>query len=475
MEKPIKRVALLMVSLLMIIVFCSQITAQDERDKTTTDEIQKLRKSFDELKRTIEEQDRKIEDLEKKQSETEMEQKKPVGDKSPIRYRRTFDDKQTQAPRLDDYTMDPEYQGFIPVPNTDWMVKFNARPRVDITYNNRTPGDDDRFVTAKIPVKGQLEYDREDDFNINSRATHLSFEARAPELPGDPRFFYENDFFGSGDNEYEYRIKHLYGKIYNVVIGHTYSVFEDPDIWPDTVDFEGPNSMIFARWPLVQYLHAIDDEWTLKVGVEQPDSTPSNYHVGATVEDVDGINSAPDGGFNIRWAREGVGHAQFGAIFRYLGAKSQTFGNDHTFGWGTNLSGHLDVFEKDTILAQLTYGEGIGRYGNDTSFENSDIAYDRDGDLQALSYFGAFVGYTHHWSDDWRSTATYGFVNLGNEASQGPDAYDTTDYASLNLIWQVRPKLSIGLECLYGRRDVQETGVDGDLLRVQMGLLYTLF
>jgi len=32
------------------------------------------------------------------------------------------------------------------------------------------------------------------------------------------------------------------------------------------------------------------------------------------------------------------------------------------------------------------------------------------------------LGYTHHWNDEWRSTATYGYVHLTNLASQDPTA-----------------------------------------------------
>jgi hypothetical protein len=37
-------------------------------------------------------------------------------------------------------------------------------------------------------------------------------------------------------------------------------------------------------------------------------------------------------------------------------------------GWGLNLSGAFDLFGRDTLLAQLTYGHGIGRYSNDAGF-----------------------------------------------------------------------------------------------------------
>jgi hypothetical protein len=143
------------------------------------------------------------------------------------------------------------------------------------------------------------------------------------------------------------------------------------------------------------------------------------------------------------------------------------------FGWGFNLASSINVFERDSFQGQLTYGEGIFRYIND-DFVNNDAAFDSSGDLEAIPCFAAMAGYTHHWNDAFRSTASYGFVNLDNESTQGPDAYHRTHYASLNVVWQLRRHLSVGLEGLYGKKETQN-GETGDVWRVQVGLVYSLF
>jgi hypothetical protein len=82
--------------------------------------------------------------------------------------------------------------------------------------------------------------------------------------------------------------------------------------------------------------------------------------------------------------------------------------------------------------------------------------------------------YTHHWNDVLRSTASYGYVNIENQASQGPTAYDETQYGSLNLIWQLKKHLSVGVEGLYGRKE-EQSGDSGNVWRIQMALMYSLF
>jgi len=375
---------------------------------------------------------------------------------------------------------DPTWRGFIRIPNTKALVRFNAKPRVDFTYDTGNSGNPDRFVTGQIPVTGNPLKGGGAQFNVNAKASQLMVDIRAPEMDGDPQFYYQNDFFGSGGGEFPYRVQQLYGRIYNITVGQTYSVFEDPSIWPDTVDYEGPNSMIFGRWPLVRYKQPFGDHWQANFGIEQPDSVPSDYYFtnssGQMVtETIVGSNQTPDFALSGRWEKDEVGHAQLSTVFRDIGGRSQSLGiSEHVFGWGVNLAGNLVVLERDDLRAQLTYGHGLGRYGNDTGFFKTDAAIDANGDLVALPYFGAFAGYTHHWSDTFRSTATFGFVDMDNQASQGPDAYKQTYYGSANLIWQMRQRLSVGLETLYGHNELS-SGNTGDVVRVQVGVAYAIF
>ena len=44
------------------------------------------------------------------------------------------------------------------------------------------------------------------------------------------------------------------------------------------------------------------------------------------------------------------------------------------------------------------------------------------------------MGYTRQWTDKWRSTVNYGHANVDTENSNGPFAYDHSNYLSANLI-----------------------------------------
>lgn len=460
----------------------------------TAEEFKKLQEMVEQMQKTIEGQNARIAELEKVKTPPPAEAVVPgvtatnsppiqtmekvvareaVGHQSPVTHRSSLNDQQAPAQRPGNLTLDPEYRGFIPVPQTPALIKFNAKPRVDFTDDNRNSGNPDRFVTATIPVEGEPSYGGGNQFNVNARGSQLSVDVRAPEVPGDFRFYYQNDFFGSGSGM-SYRLQQLYGQYYNVTAGFTYSVFEDPDVWPDTVDYEGPNAMIYGRQPTVRYLLPLNEHWQLNFGLQQPSSDVDN----TDLPDVTSVNHAPDGGFNVRWEAAEVGHVQFATLLRDVGADSPTLGDQSVLGWGLNLSSSLDVFGRDSVQTVLTYGHGYFHYANDNftypGFNGGDAAYDSSGNLTALPYFGVMIGYTHHWSASFRSTVTSGYLDLGNAASQGPLAYHQTYYGSANLVYQIRQRLSVGLECLYGKKEVQ-SGDTGDVFRVQLGLVYSLF
>ncbi len=409
------------------------------------------------------------------------------GNASPVTPRDNLNDQQEAAPRPGNETLDPKYRGYFPIPNTPAIVMFNAKPRVDMMEDNRNSGNGDRFVTATIPVKGEPGngYGGGAQFNMNAKGSQLSVDVRAPNMPGNFRFYYNNDFFGSGSAAMNYRLKQLYGEFYNVTAGFTYSIFEDPDVWPDTVDYEGPNSAIFARQATVRYMLPLGDAWQLNFGVQQPSS---QIDTGGTVFGATATpdNHLPDGGMNIRWENSKWGHVQLATILRDIGAQNSNpaAGNQNVLGWGFNLSSSINVFGHDSVQAQVTGGKGIFAFCNDNftytvpggfgSFNGGDASYNSAGQLRAMVYVAPMVGYTHQWSDQWRSTATFGYVNLSNEPDESAVAYHETYYTSLNVVWQIRKRLSVGLEGLYGYKD-QKNGFYGDVWRIQTGLVYSLF
>jgi hypothetical protein len=476
----------LMIASVLLTIACLPASAQ----KSDLDQMKDTVKS---MEQTIEQMKQKIAELEKAKAQTptvtttnpleaasrsiqtleKIAAGEQVSEKSPVTYRGTLNDPQEAASRPKDYTLDPTCQGFIPIPNTPALIKFNPKPHLDMMTDNQNTGDRFRFVPALFPLEGASNFDGGRQSSVSGNATQLRLDVRAPEMGGNFRFYYQNDFQGSDTKDMQYRLQHIYGQIYGFKGGFTYSVWEDPDSWPDTVDYEGPNAVIFARRPVAQYTYSWNQNWNTTFGVEKPDIFSDINTAGNTNSTQ--LNRMPDLGFNTRFEKDGFGHFQFSTIFRDLGAKDDLGETHHAFGWGVNLSANIDVTKKDYLQLLGVYGEGVAGMGNDTSFLNSDAAFSSSSSFEALPYWSATAGFTHRWSEQFRSTITYGYVNLDNTAGQTATFYHTSHYASANLIWQLRKRLSVGLEGLYGFKEAQNGADSGDLWRVQLGMVYSLF
>jgi len=382
-----------------------------------------------------------------------------------------LDDRQEAAALPGDYVMDPSFRGYTPIPATVFMVKFNPKPRLDMMFTTRNPGDAKyRFAPANFPLQSSPVFGGE-QFNATANGSQIRVDMRAPSLPGNFRLYYQNDFFGSDTSQMRYRLQHFYGQYYGVVGGFTYSVFEDPDAWPDTVDYEGPNAQIFARKALIKYTRELGDHWSATVGLEDPNiAVDTTGDAGASSQ-----TKAPDGGFNVRWTPGDLGYMQFSTLMRAVGVRGDTLEDDTVFGWGVNLSGLFDLTESDFIQFLGVYGEGVGGLGNDSGFQNTDAAFAGDGHLVALPYASGMGAFTHNWNPRWRSTVTFGYVHVDNTSLQSPTAYRNTRYGSANVIYQLYKRLSVGVEGLYGFREVRNGDDTKDVVRVNIALVYAPF
>ncbi|WP_018968979.1 DcaP family trimeric outer membrane transporter [Rubritalea marina] len=392
------------------------------------------------------------------------------GKRSPVTYRKTMNDRQAPVARPLDFTVDPDYRGFFAIPNTPAIIKLNAKARIDATYDNKNAGSKARFIPAKFPLAGDPSAGGGGQFNLNANGTTLMADVRAPDQPGNFRFYYQNDFFGS-EERMAYRINHIYGHYFGLKIGYTTSAWENADIWPDTVDFEGPNSVIYARRAVAHYTHSYNENWNSTFGIEQPD-----FYVDLPSSDGSLKQTRmPDFTFNTRWENAKWGHVQASTILRDIGARRDGGEDQHVFGWGLNLGFNLNLSENDTFQFLGVYGEGVGGTGNDTSFLSSDAGYNANGSLEALPYWSLMGAYTHRWNEKYRSSLVFGHADLSPSNGMDADFFSYSNYGAVNTIWQIRDRWSLGAELLYGYKEAQSGRDSGDIFRFQVGMVYSLF
>jgi hypothetical protein len=121
-----------------------------------------------------------------------------------------------------------------------------------------------------------------------------------------------------------------------------------------------------------------------------------------------------------------------------------------------------------------THGEGIGRYIEDLTGLGADAALKSSQQLVATPAVGTFAAYQHDWNTKLRSTVTYGYVNLENQASQVPTLFHQSHYAAGNLIWNPVGNFDFGAEYLYGELEAKD-GDKGYGSRIQVSMKYDFY
>lgn len=377
--------------------------------------------------------------------------------------RESVADPSTAASRPDSAAgpTDPDLKGFFAIPGTDTVIRIGGYAKLDAIADSRGAGDEDQFIPSSMPVGGS--HRDVSNFNIHAKQTRFSFEARRPTTHGNLRFYLENDFFGSSDG-YEFRLRHAYGQLGNTYAGYGYSSFMDPDSLPDTLDFAGPGGAGYLLVAGIHHSFALGKGNTLTLAAEDPDT-----ELAGASDAMAAVNRLPDVSAIARMERD-WGHLQLGVVARNLAYDGDTR-RDRVVAGGAQLSGSASVGERDLLLFGALGGRGLSRYTADLTGSGLDAVVGADGRIDALDLHGGFVGYTHYWSDLWRSNLIYGQLTLERNAALPTDAFRQSRYGVFNLIWSPAPSWTMGMELLYGRLQ-QQGGARGDTVRVQGSLQY---
>ncbi len=169
------------------------------------------------------------------------------------------------------------------------------------------------------------------------------------------------------------------------------------------------------------------------------------------------------------------GSLQASGLLRYLAydsAQDSNEGSDSATAGGLALSGTWGWGDNgDYMVFGALGGQGISAFIGDLGGLDLDGVVDPQGDLQVLQQYGGWLGYTHHWSQRWRTTVTYSRLYLERDQLLDPTVFRRSDYAAANIIWQPAPSWSWGAELLYGKLQ-EQSGASGDVFRLQTALKY---
>jgi hypothetical protein len=385
----------------------------------------------------------------------------------------TFAEDPLAAPRYNNVPLDPKYNGFFRLPGTQTILKIGGYFKTDFIYDLKPAGNAYAFVPSSIPIPQLVGVN---NATISVRPTRMTLDFRIPSTRiGEVRFYVEGDLFGT--NATTPRLRHAYAQADNFLLGLTFSNFMDPDGFPDTLDFQGPNGMVNLRNAQFRYGFALRPSTTFYLSIEQPSSDvlfkTSNF---TSQPDA----PSPDGTIRLRQEFQ-RGHFQASGLFRSIAA-FVTQGNnartDSVFGWGINLSAGFRTFGKDNVIIAVAGGHGVSRYIQDTSglgidAEVADVSTHPH--LQATPAIGVEAGYQHYWTKTIRSNAVFSYAAVQNpvvSAFVPATTYNHSDYSAANIIWNpYESSLNMGAEFLYGWQELQN-GSKGNAPRIQFSAKY---
>jgi hypothetical protein len=313
------------------------------------------------------------------------------------------------------------------------------------------------------------------------KQSRLGVAMTTPTSAGDIYTKFEFELFGTGVDAGRtvFRIRHAYGEWKGLRAGQTWSLFMDPDVFPDSIEYWGPNGMVFFRNVQLAYVPWKSGDSNFSIALEQPGASADQgqYADRLELESVVPRFPAPDVTANVKLAGP-WGHVKLAGIFRYIRwddlAPSPVV-EGHVYGWGANLSSNIQLAPA-LIKLQAVYGRAIENYMNDAGADvgpraSNDPAQPIEGvGLPVLGLLG-FVDLA--WNSHFSSSVGYSFVWVDNSAGQNPEAFHMGHYALGNVLYHPTKNLFFGPEFQWGRRSNNSDGWDVNDYRLQFSVKYS--
>src|SRR5277367_1693291 len=315
------------------------------------------------------------------------------------------------------------------------------------------------------------------------RQTRFGVKSSTPTSFGDLNTIFEFELFGTGvdASQTTFRLRHAYGELGQFGAGQTWSPFMDIGVFPNTVEYWGPNGMVFFRNLQIRWMPIRSTKGSVTIALEKPGGS-GDQGVYADRIELDNIKprfNFPDLSGNGRIVRN-WGYLQMAGIVRKIGWVD-TSGNPinlggSAVGWGVDLTSNLNLPQKNVAKLAFSYGDGIENYMNDAPVDigvqknppNSSVPIKG----VALPVLGVVAFLDHTWSEHFTSSAGYSLLNIQNSNAQLPTDFHQGDYAIANLLYHPIPRVTTGAEFQFGRRVNFSNGFNANDYRMQFSFKF---
>jgi len=309
-------------------------------------------------------------------------------------------------------------------------LSFGGYVKVDARYMSGDIAANNYFIGSATPTNSDIS-----NFGISANETRFNTKY----VHGDVTGFIEIDFYGEGtsgggneviSNSSKPRLRHAFVKYKDVLVGQTWTTFQNTSSLAESADFGGPLvASAFIRQGQIRYTMG-----GLQLSIENPE----------TYKGVSGDDSIPD--FIGKYTFKGDwGNVSLSAVGRQLQVdRAGTTDSESAVGFG--IAGRINTFGKDDLRFQV-HGGNTGRYVGVAAA--TDVAVNSsNGMTEVEETTSVMVAYRHFWTETLRSSIYYGNTTT-----------DLTDrdrsHAAVNLFTNVTKQLSFGVE--VGNFDMAES------------------
>jgi hypothetical protein len=371
----------------------------------------------------------------------------------------------------------------------------DAKPTIEIygfgqvdaiaDFNQNNPDWYDVNRPSRLP-NAPDQFGQDGHFYMSARQSRFGTRATIPTSDGDVTAQFEFDMFGVGADAglTTIRLRHAWGQWKQIGGGQTNSQFMDVDVFPNTIEYWGPNGMLFLRNPQIFYELYKNGASNARIAIEAPGASGDAGVFADRVElqNVKGRFPMPDFTGHYRYADGKWGYVQLGGALRYI-AYDDTLTNDnfalsgHVWGWGLSVSSGLKPTPNDLLHLQIIEGQGVENYFNDAPI---DVGVQKNPGNpvtpvvgKALGDFGLVVYLDHTWNEKMTSAVGYSRVDISNSDGQAPNAYKSGQYFSMNLLFTPVKNVLFGGELLWGHRENFSDGFKVSDTRIQFSAKYS--
>jgi hypothetical protein len=373
--------------------------------------------------------------------------------------------------------IDDSFPGSLPLFGTNVRMRVGGYVKADFLHDFDYIGDRWEFELGSIAVEGTPERALGGISTFHVKQTRVNFDFRSKakwkngkEFP--MQVFLEMDwFFDSDAFRLIPRMRHAYGVIGRILIGRTWTNSGDVSTLPGTIDFSGGDALYGGRVAQIRWQDTFGKNFSYVIALEE---------TGGQLDNPNNLDGAfrplyPNLAGNVKY-RSGSGSSfQLGFdVFALSWKGSSATPNVTKTGYAVTGTGRF-AFKashyKDSFVYGGGFGQGQGHRIIALTWDGKASGVITEEGLDLSPAWFAYGGINHYWSKSFNSTFSTNWTATELSDNHSDDTIRKAGSFHANLIWFPYPRISTGVEYMWGLRE-NKNGDRGTANRIQFMAKY---